>query len=311
MNERIQTYATSIFGRTIETLQSLHGKPPEWYEVIAMLNEKTEKGSYASIISVFETYLENTNIIRISDRKPELNIVKTLDRAKTTDISMSPRISLEQLLVSKYPNTERYCEYCYISYDKSGEEHTRKEIVDTDDESFPPGRYSIVSFTYSKRQKNEMRKLCNALENYSDEIGKFIVRFLQDSDISEPMPEFHITAVPLLYGGKCGVTFTGPHSWKIDEDEENSTLRIMFDSTDVHFTYDRSVDPEETFKACKSELASEWIREEQKHRIDEEEKAYKKKTDEELGKYLENNHVKQHTFETKKKPNDKSWESTH
>lgn len=312
MDTHVQTDATSIFGKTIETLNNLNGRPPEWYEVIAMLNEKTEKGSYASIISAFETYSENTNIIRISDRKPELSIVKTLDRVKPTDISMSPMTELEQLIVSKYPNTDLYYEHCYISYDKSGKKNVRKETVKAEDEVFLPGRYSIVSFRYSKRQRNEMRKLCNALENYADEIQKFIMNFMNRySDASAPIPEFHITAVPLLYGGKCGVTFAGPHSWETDEDGEDSVVRILFESADVHFTYDRNVDPEETFKMCKSELASEWIREEQHHRIDEEEKAYKKKRDEEISQYLENSRVKQHTFETKKKPGDKSWESTH
>ena len=40
MDTHVQTDATSIFGKTIETLNNLNGRPPEWYEVIAMLKDR-------------------------------------------------------------------------------------------------------------------------------------------------------------------------------------------------------------------------------------------------------------------------------
>ena len=282
------TESVSVFGKTIETLNALNGRDPSWHEIIRSLTGKTEKGENASVMAASEAYFDENGFVRM------------LDRVETRGMASTPDVSLEQLIVSEYSDNKEFYEYRYISYDDGGNENTETEPMERAYSILAPGYYSVVTLRYKKMQSEDKRKLYNALENYYEELIKIAEDLEKRPSAKEPLPILMLTFVPMLYGGRYSVSFTDPILWHEREEEEGPVLSIFFESKNVIFSADPGADPEETFQKCRSELASEWIREEQKRRIEAEEAQYKKNTEEEINKFLENSRIKQHTFQSTK-----------
>lgn len=226
-------------------------------------------------------------------------------RLDTQGMQSTPKIVLEELNVSEVPGNSDMLNIEYVSFDENGTADVSSEPIEKEYCVFEPGEYVTISFTFSSRQAYTKKQLFNALENNYAELVLLDTKESKGfDDISHiQIPVLTIVAVPLLFGGKYSLHLMNPVVWNwLDDEKEKEdgteTLVVAFERKDVHFVVDDDADPAETYKKCRSELASEWMRENQLRRREAEDEAYKAMREEEIRR-MTNISVK-HAFTTSK-----------
>lgn len=282
-----------FYGRITETLKRYQNTDPTWKEIVNALTALNEDGSYASVLGAFEAYYD------------EKGFVKNLMRLDIQGMQSTPKIVLEELNVSEIPESDDLLNIEYVSFDENGMADVASESIEREYCAFEPGEYVTIAFTFNSRQSYTKKHLFNALENYYAELEKLDEKELEGIDDAShiQIPVLTIVAVPLLFGGKYSLHLVNPVIWNWLDDEENKdanseTLVVAFERKDVHFAVDDEADPAETYKKCRSELASEWMRESQRKRLEAEEEAYEAMREEEIRKMA--NISTKHAFKTSK-----------
>lgn len=291
--ERESLQSLPFYGRIEKTLEQYKDSDPTWMDIINSLSELNESGDYASVLGAFEAYFDENGLVR------------NMERLNTQGMPSTPKITLEELNVTVNPGNDKVLDLEYISFDKNGSTEITRDTMEEEYCMFEPGKYVTIAFEFTSRQDYTKKHLFNALENYYQELETLESR-KDDSTDKIQVPIFSIVAVPLLFGGKYSLHLVNPLTWNWFSGEEgtenktskNEILVVAFDRNDVHFIADDMADPAETFLKCKSELASEWMREKQLKRLEEEEAAYKKKHEEEIRKM--NDISQKHAFSTSK-----------
>lgn len=291
--ERASLQSLPFYGRIEKTLEQYKDSDPTWIDIINALSELNESGDYASVLGAFEAYFDENGLIR------------NMERLNTQGMPSTPKITLEELNVTVNPENDKVLDLEYISFDKNGSTEITRDTMEEEYCMFEPGNYVTIAFEFASRQTYTKKHLFNALENYYQELEELESRGNESIDKIQ-VPVFSIVAVPLLFGGKYSLHLVNPLTWNWFSGEENAenkmaeseTLVVAFDRNDVHFIADDTADPAETFLKCRSELASEWMREKQLKQLEEEEEAYKKKHEEEIRKM--NNISQKHAFSTSK-----------
>lgn len=282
-----------FYGRIEETLRRYRDADPTWNEIANALTALNEDGSYASVLGAFEAYYD------------EKGFVKNMTRLDTQGMPSTPKITLEELNVSEVPGNSNILKIEYVSFDENGTADVSSESIEKEYCVFEPGEYVTISFTFSSRQAYTKRQLFNALENNYAELVLLDTKESEGiDDVSRiQIPVLTIVAVPLLFGGKYSLHLMNPVVWNWLNDEEKQesgteTLVVAFERKDVHFVIDDGANPAETYKKCRSELASEWMRENQLRRREEEDEAYKAMREEEIRRMT--NISTKHAFTTSK-----------
>ena len=293
--ERASLQSLPFYGRIEKTLEHYKDSDPTWMDIINALSELNESGDYASVLGAFEAYFDENGLVR------------NMERLNTQGMPSTPKITLEELNVTVDPENDKFLDLEYISFDKNGFTEITRDTMEEEYCMFEPGKYVTIAFEFTSRQSYTKKHLFNALENYYQELEA--LESIEDNSTDKiQVPVFSIVAVPLLFGGKYSLHLVNPLTWNwfTEEDVESKkpekeTLVVAFDRNDVHFIADDTADPAETFLKCKSELASEWMREKQLKRLEEEEEAYKKKHEEEIRKM--NDISQKHAFSASKLDN--------
>ena len=297
--ERASLQSLPFYGRIEKTLEQYKDSDPTWMDIINALSELNESGDYASVLGAFEAYFDENGLVR------------NMERLNTQGMPSTPKITLEELNVTVDPENDKVLNLEYISFDKNGSTEITRDTMEEEYCMFEPGKYVTIAFEFTPHQSYTKKYLFNALENYYHELealealdskGDYLASKIQ-------VPVFSIVAVPLLFGGKYSLHLVNPLTWNWFSGEEGAenkmseseTLVVAFDRNDVHFIADDTADPAETFLKCRSELASEWMREKQLKRLEEEEEAYKKKHEEEIRKM--NDISQKHAFSASKLDN--------
>lgn len=209
---------------------------------------------------------------------------------------------MEQIMVMRDCENKELLDFTYTSYEDPNEPIITTEQIEDKYSVMKPGReYIAVSFEFSNKQRTEERQLFSALEFYFQELDKF---YDADDHIGANYPVMTISAVPLIYGGKYSVHMTSPFYWDFVNLEEATNgeiprraLTVLFDFENITFIADDDADPDDTFMRCRSELASEWMREMQMRKIEAERENYKQQREAEISEMLGRN---KHTFTTTK-----------
>lgn len=291
MSDSKETVLEAIpFYREIQKkLSEYADKEPKWYEISNMLTETNEKGEFASVFGVYTAYFDKNGFVR------------NAERVSTHGMPTTPKITLEEVNVDYKNANSNMLKLTFISTDKNGEISIDEDNVEDTYSIFEPGKYITLNFSFTNQQSTEKKRLIYALANFYEELKK-----LSESDDLEncQIPVLTITAVPLLLGGRYSLNASNPLFWNLivnDDDEKDiypETLVVVFEKENITFYADDDADPVQTFLKCRSELASEWLKEEQQRKIEAEEKAYKEQREIEIAKLAQRN-IK-HTFKTSK-----------
>lgn len=282
-----------FYGKIEETLNHYKNSDPTWDEIVRALTVLNDDGSYASVLGAFEAYYD------------EKGFVRNMMRLDTQGMQSTPKITLEELNVSELSEKSDMLNVEYVSFNENGVPDVASEPIEREYCPFEPGEYVTIAFTFSSRQAYTKKMLFNALENYYVELEQLDAKEVDgNNDISHiQVPILTIVAVPLLFGGKYSMHLVNPVIWNWLDDEEDKevgteTLVVAFERKNVHFVVDDEVDPEKMYKKCRSELASEWLRENQLRQRELEEEAYKEKREEEIRKMT--SIATKHAFKTSK-----------
>lgn len=283
-----------FYGRIEETLERYQNIDPTWHEIVNALTVLNEDNSYASVLGAFEAYYDRNGLVR------------NMTRLDTQGMPSTPKITLEELNVSVISENEDILNIEYVSFDGNGIADIVSEQLERKFCPFEPGEYVTIAFIFNNLQTYTRKQLFNALENYYEELERLDEKETEyDNDISNiQIPILSIVAVPLLFGGKYSMHLTNPIFWNWADNEENrkdgsEALVVAFKRKDVHFVIDDDANPAETYKKCRGELASEWMRENQLKKREVEEEAYKAMREEEIRKMTSIS--TKHAFKTSKK----------
>lgn len=262
-----------------EKLKNMTGSP-SWIDIMLALQKTDEEGNHAAFLGISESFYDNSGVTRM------------MERFSICDISRTPGITMAGLDIEE--NDDGTVTETHTYYDPEGNSWSEKN--DPEDPSritLPPGHYTAAIFKFTAGQREEKRRFVIALENHADELKKI--------DMENPymqVPSLSITAVPLIYGGRYFASFNTPLAWyDVDaEDEKGNIVYVIFSNGDVMFGADPSTDPNETFKKARSELATEWIREENIRRREEEAEAYRIEHEKRMQEQIAGNAKVMHTF---------------
>lgn len=291
-SKEIALEANPLYGKIQETLSKYADRDPKWYEISNMLTAINDKGEFASVYGAYEAYFDKKGFVKNAERVPTHGMPKT------------PYITLEEVFVDydepdEYGNNMLHC--TYVHTDMDGDTEVDEEVMEEAHSVYAPGEYVVLSFLFTKQQNTEKKQLLYALDNFYEELEKIS----EDDNLNErQIPIFSFALVPLLFGGKYSIHASNPFIWNLVENEDDDKdiypemVVVVFERSNITFFANDNADPAETFKKCRSELASEWLREAQQHQMEEEEKAYKAQREAEIAK-LANRNVK-HTFKTTK-----------
>lgn len=279
-----------LYKKIEETLETYKERDPTWQEIMSALTKTDESGNYMSVIGAFTAYFDDQGFAR------------KLERLRTNGMEKTPKITMEQVYVERDPENKAMLNITYVSFENPDNPVVvNVEQVKEQYSVMDPGEYVAFSFEFNNKQRTEEKQLFNALEFYYQELNKY---FDADDNMDAGFPIMTLNAVPIIYGGKYSVHMTNPFFWDFVNLEETKqgevpkrALTVLFNFSDISFIVDEKANPEDTFMRCRSELASEWMREMQARRIEEERAAYKEKRETEISEMLGRT---KHTFTTTK-----------
>lgn len=281
----------ALYQKIQERLETCKDKDPTWQDIMASLVEKDDHDDYMSVIGTFTSYFGENGFAR------------KIERVSTNGMPKTPRITMEQIETTHDADNKNMMNIVYTSYEDpynpvvTSVEQTEKEYSVLE----PGHKYVAISFEFGIKQRAEERQLFNALEFYYQELDRY---FNTDNKENIEFPIMTITAVPLIYGGRYSVHMTNPFFWdyvNLEEEREGEipkrALTVLFEMENVTFLADDEADPADTFIRCRSELASEWMREMQMRRMEQEREEYKQNREAEISEMLGRT---KHTFRTTK-----------
>ena len=264
---------------------------PQEIKILDAFDNKNANGEYTTVFAVSEAYFDKDGFVRDMDRV-------SIDR-----LSDAPAIFYEEIHVSEDPDDDTWLISEHISYDKGGIPDIETCREDRRFSLLEPGEYVSLCFEFTKYQDRIAARLFNSLEDHYLELEEIERKETFDS---AQVPVLSIIVVPLSLGGKGTLRMIEPTIWPMMEntdvqDSINSsgyTLLIIAPKENVRFFYDETLDTDELISRCKSELVSEWIRQDHVRSAKSNAAAYQKLREEERAKRVQI--TSRHTFRASK-----------